>query len=183
MEMDMYMIGIVVGLLAVFLLFFVVILLLRKPDVGGGFFEKSYDERQQRARAISFKSGFFTVLICNALYALSAALLGKPFCDVPTGCFLGICLGVTVFAVVSIMRDAYIPVKDTLRRYVILFAVIGGVNALSALRYLLDPEESMIVDGVLTFRCMNLIVTLMLVVILTAMLIKRGLDKREEAEE
>lgn len=179
--MDTYTWAVAAGAaLAIILAVVIGVILGRNDELFGGFSEAAYDERQQKARVKAFKAGFFTLIIYNALYALSAGLLERPWCDLPTGCFIGICAGVTVFAVTCIMNDAYFILKNNPKKVIVLFSVIALFNALPALAFILDPDEGIITDGMLNFHSINLIIVAMFLIIFTAMLIKRGIDRRDE---
>ena len=93
--MDSYIFGLIVGMLGGAVILGVLIAVLAKKAGGlNGFSEKNYDERQQRARGIAFKSGFFTMIVYSFLYGVSGMVVKTPWCDTFTGNLLGICLGV-----------------------------------------------------------------------------------------
>lgn len=137
------------------------------------------DERQERARGVAFKYGFFTLLISVFLYGCSELVLGR-WCDAMAGGSICVGLGMTVFAVVCIWKDAYLSLRERPRRVIPLMLFIGlGNLAISILR---AHEGGLLEDGILTFRASNLILGVMVLVILGAYLVTACFRSREEGE-
>jgi hypothetical protein len=167
------------GLVITLVFVFILIGLLRGKS--GGASGRNYDERQQQARALAFKAGFFTLLIYNVLYGMSTILL-PPWCDVMTGCFLGICLSAGVFSVVCVMKDAYISLRDSYGRTMVLFAGVCAANLASMWVSLRGPESGIIENGRLTVHCMNLAAAALFAVLMAAMAIRHAQNRREGDE-
>ena len=70
----------------------------------------SYDERQRLARGTAARAGFFAVMAYELCYAVT---LGLEFywCDAVTGVIIGPWLGISVFLVAAIWKDAYVAVS------------------------------------------------------------------------
>ena len=62
------------------------------------------DERQERARGVAFKYGFFSLMFALFLYGMLDMVLGS-WCDAMTGAVLCLCAGVTVFAATRTVKD------------------------------------------------------------------------------
>lgn len=159
--------GIVIGLFLVALLFKLKVM------------DKTFDERQERARGQAYQYGFFTLLGCLVLYGFSDMALGR-WCDTLTGVMLCICVAMTVFAITCIVKDAYLSLKEKPRVVMTLFAVIAAVNLLlGAVRL---AENSLVEDGVLTYLAVNPICGVMFLVILSVYLVNYRIGKREDEE-
>lgn len=179
--MDSHSFSFIVGALAAAIVLVLIVALREKAGGLSGFSEKNYDERQQRARGIAFKSGFFTMVAYSFLYGASDLLCDKPWCDLFTGNLLGIVIGTSVFAVVSIMKDAYMSLKDRPKKMMLLFAVIFLLNLGIALMRTLEGEK-LTENGMLTFVSANYIVAAMLMVIFAAMGVKSLVDRKAASE-
>ena len=159
--------GLLVGLLVVVLLFRMRVL------------DCTFDERQERARGKAFKYGFFTLLISIFLYGCSELVLGR-WCDALAGGSICVGLGMTVFAVVCIWKDAYLSLRERPGRVVPMMLMIGlGNLAISVTRIL---DGGLLENGILTFRAANLILGVMVLVILAAYLVSALVRGRGEGE-
>lgn len=91
-----------------------------------------FDERQMACRGIAFQAGFFTMLLAGMVVALTSWAGFLPGEALPwhVGALL---LGVGVFAVVAIRRDAYVGFQERPRKFFFMggvFVVALGGNAL-----------------------------------------------------
>lgn len=123
-----------------------------------------FDERQELARGVAFRYGFYTLATCVLLYGFSD--LVYHWCDALVGCVLSLFAGITVLAVTAIRRDAYLGLYERPRQIMALFAVIAVVNLAVGIINMLDG--SAVVNGVLTFRVVNLLAGITAAVILAA---------------
>ena len=85
-----------------------------------------------------------------------------------------------MLAVTAIRHDAYLGLYERPRRIMVLFAVIAAVNLAIGVLHLL--EGGVVVNGVLTFRIVNLLAGVLAAVILTAYAL-RCLEQQEREEE
>lgn len=168
--------GIVVGLtvgLAMGLLF--VALLFRKKVL-----DCTFDERQERARGVAFKYGFFTLMGSIFLYGASELAVGR-WCDALTGGCLCLAAGILVFSVTCILKDAYLSLREHPRQVMTLFVLLSlgnlGLGALQA------AHGKLVEDGILTFRAVNLVVGFMTLVILIVYIVNFCLRDRETETE
>lgn len=139
----------------------------------------TFDERQERARGVAFKYGFFALMFAIILYGMLDMVLGR-WCDAMAGASLCLCVGITVFAVTCILKDAYLSLRENPRYIMTLFVVMSAVNIAFGAVHILDGD--MVENGILTFRCTNLVVGLMTTVVLVVYLVNFLLRSREEAE-
>lgn len=117
-----YLWGALVGIIAGVVLA-AVLLKLTKKD---GSMRCRYDERQEVVRGRGFKYGFFTMLIYFAAETLFGSFL-ELFADRSVISFIGLCLGVAVYAVYGIWKDAYISLNENPKRVIIVFFVIAAM--------------------------------------------------------
>lgn len=160
-------VGIVIGLFLVALLF-----KLKVVDM-------TFDERQERARGQAYRWGFWTLVLCLFLYGLSDMVLGR-WCEVSAGVILCIFAALGVFASVCIVKGAYLGLQEKPRTVKVSFAVIGTVNLAIGAMHL--AGGSLVEDGVLTSRVVNLAGGVMILVILAVYIAHDTLGKREDEE-
>lgn len=174
-----YVIGLIVGVLVVLAVVALVVMICRKK--GSMRFGKcEYDERQMLARGKAFRAGFFTILIYEAVYAM-VDVAGIKWCANVTGIMLGLMLGITVFAIVAISKDAYMSMNERPTGWMIIWCVVIGLNLVCGLRQALEGE--LIRDGMLTEEWMNWMCAGMFIAILISQLVHNRKLKREELEE
>lgn len=149
----------------------VVALLYRKKVL-----DCTFDERQERARGQAFKYGFFTLIGAMLAYSAVEQFLGR-WCEPLAGAMLCMCAGMGVFAVVCILKDAYLSLKEKPRTVMTLFAVISAANLVLGGVYLVDG--TLVEDGVLTFRAVNLMAGITMLLILAVYLVNHILRERE----
>lgn len=167
--------GIAVGLAAGIAVGVLVVVLLFKKRI----LDCTFDERQERARGMAFKYGFFTLMFAVILYGMLDMVLG-PWCDAMAGATLCMCAGILVFAVTCIVKDAYLSLKEKPRYVMTLFTVMSAVNILLGVTHIWDGD--MVENGVLTFRCTNLAVGIMTTVVLAVYIVNFLLKRDEETE-
>lgn len=134
--------GIVIGIMAVAFIAW----LAKKAGGKFGVFsrkkEESYDERQSLARGQAYKVGFFTLII----YVMIAAVLDEIF-DIHilmslSGMWIGVCLSIAIFAIICILKDAYMSLQANARGIIIVFGCVGIMNICCGLMpYLLHGER------------------------------------------
>lgn len=174
-----YIIGLIAGVLAGLGLVALVVILVRKKwgGIGG---KCQYDERQLLARGRAFQAGFFTVLIYEAVYAMVDAA-GVRWCANVTGIVFGLMLGITVFAIVAISRDAYMSINEQPAGWMVIWCVVIGLNLFCGVRQAM--RGSLIREGLLTEEWMNWMCAVMFTAILISQLAHNRKLKREELEE
>jgi len=138
-----------------------------------------FDERQERARGKAYQYGFFTLLACLFVYGASDLAL-KRWCDTLTGVTICAAAGLGVFAVTCILKDAYLSLREKPRQVMVLFALIAAVNlGFGAMYY---SSGDLVEDGVLTFRAVNPILGVEVLVILIVYAVNHLLRARREEE-
>lgn len=169
-----YMMGVMVGILFVLL----VVLLLKNVFAKNGLYDKcELDERQILARGTAYKVGFYTMLTWNALgYVLHSMNMLK---DKWMGevCFLGLLMGVMVYAIVCIIKDAYLGTAKNPGKVLLGLVIIGVINlglGISNCLHALQAE-----DASYSFRY-NLICGIMLLTVAAVQGIKMWYNRCHE---
>lgn len=128
-----YLVGILCGLL------FGALAYLIKQKVSNKSCE--FDERQMACRGIAFQAGFFTMLLAGMVVALTSWAGFLPGEALPwhVGALL---LGVGVFAVVAIRRDAYVGFQERPRKFFFIGSVFVATLRGNALR-LIGTDDPM----------------------------------------
>lgn len=171
-----YQLGLVLGLAAGIGAGVLFIVLLFKKRI----LSCTFDERQERARGVAFKYGFFALMFAMIFYGMLDMVLGR-WCDAMAGATLCICVGLLVFAITCIVKDAYLSLKESPRHVMTLFTVISAVNIILGAVHIWDGD--IVENGILTFRCTNLAVGIMSTVVLAVYIVNFLLSRRDgEAE-
>lgn len=167
--------GAVVGLILVALL--VRLLLGRRRGT-----KREYDERQQLAIGKGYKYSYYTLLIYLAAYALFDMMTGIRWCSLYTGAFIGILLSISVFGVICIREDAYLPLRESPKRYILMFAILGGLNLIIGVVHYIE-EGTFVEDGLLGVSVVNPLVGVLLLLMAAALAAKTLSDKRAQETE
>ncbi len=121
--------GFMVGFMVGFIIVLIAVLLLKKIFTKNGLYEKCEpDERQILARGTAYKIAFYAILVWNAFgYILHSmkVLKGEWMGDV---CFLGLLMGVMVYAIVCIIKDAYLGTAKNPGKVLLGLVIIGVLN-------------------------------------------------------
>lgn len=171
--MNTHNLGVLAGILVGLAVGIGIVALLFK----GRVLDVTFDERQQRARGQAYKAGFFTMLGTSVIYGFSETFVGK-WCETVTGIMVCICVSVVVFAVICVRKEAYLSLKERPKRVMILFAALAVVNlSFGGIYY---AEGELIVDGLLTFRAINPLCGLALVLILIVYIVSYLQTEKED---
>ena len=140
----------------------------------------SYDERQKLARGTAVRAGFFAVMAYELCYAVT---LGVEFywCDAVTGVIIGPWLGISVFLVAAIWKDAYVRLYEragVLWGALIFVLLVDGANLAMSVR-----DSALIRDGMLTGAVDSLMVAATDLAMLIALAAHTIRGRREEKEE
>lgn len=174
-----YVAGFIVGFVLVFAVILIVKKLIRK-HVGGVVNGKcSYDERQEIVRGKAFKYGFFSMMICNIILGLGPDILETelPMVNSIT-MFLGVAVGVIVFATYAIWNEGYFGLNERPKGMLMLFAFIAAINAFTSIMNGLDGN--LVADGILQMGFLSVICSVMFVIVFGVVLIKSIVRKNED---
>lgn len=170
-----YKIGLLCGVLAGVLVGLLFLTLMKHKKV----IDCHFDERQERARGQAFKYAFFVLAASVLCYGALDTIIGLP-CDALAGGFICLCLAMVVFAFVCIRKEAYLSLYEKPGKVMALFAGIAAFNIGIGAVYLM--EGSMVENGVLTFRAINPICGMALLIIMGIYALHLMGGKEEEAE-
>ena len=140
----------------------------------------SYDERQKLARGTAARAGFFAIMAYEMCYAVT---LGLKFywCDAVTGVIIGPWLGISVFLVAAIWKDAYVGLYEragVLRGALIFVLLVNGADLAMTVR-----DVALIRDGMLTGAVNSLMTVATDLAMLIALSVRFARNRREEKEE
>ena len=174
--MNEYNIGMLVGIAVAIGIFAVIAAFNKKRGKPGEF-----DERQELIRGTAYQHAFFAVMIFSALYGLAVMMVEHPLMVDGLSALVAMFVGVVVFAVESIARDAFFTAKNRPKSYIILYiAVIFSqiVNAVGNIR-----EGGLVQDGVLTMKVLPLVCAAVFTIILVVIIVKAAQKPKEDEDE
>lgn len=144
-----YRLGLLLGMAAGIAAGVVILVVLFRKKV----LDMHFDERQERARGVAFKYGFFT--LAGSMLVLGCVDTAIHWCDMMMGMSLCACTGVTVFAATAIWKDAYLGLYERPWKVLMLFAALSVFNLGIGVAHLLDG--SLVENGIVTFRAANMV--------------------------
>ncbi len=170
-----FLMGVGVAIVAALLIYAVMLVRSKK---GASFCAKAdFDERQVVARGVAFQAGFFTLLGCNA-GAICLEAGGVTWLEHGMGYIGSLLVGVVVFALVSIHKDAYMGLNQNPRRWIVGFGLMMLINLVCAVVNLFIRKE---INGRLGF--INLAVAAMMLVVIVAQGVHLLRFRREQEDE
>lgn len=178
-----YYLGVVIGI-AIGIIF-VAFLKWLIQKIGGRFgcknCKESYDERQMIARGQAYKTAFFTLMFYMCIVSFISEFSGNPLLMSFTGIWIGVCLSIIVFAIVCIIKDAYMSLYENAKGIIMMFLVVGISNIVIGILNL--EKQPMIENEALSIHCINLIVGITFLIILAVFCGKLLYDRRNTKEE
>ena len=144
----------------------------------GDSMKQNYDERQELARGHGFKYGFYTILILSFVeFTLEMADVYLPM-SAGLSSLLCVLLGVGVYMVYCIWKDAYFALNQKAGALMAVFFVIGTVNLIMGVDAFVHGTA--IENNQLTIRSINLFGGILMLVICVTLLLKKYFKDREE---
>lgn len=140
-----------------------------------------YDERQKILIGQGYRCGFYAVLIYNGIYFITAEMTARSIFDTPTSAFMNIFIGVLTFSIYCIWKEAYFSINDSHKRYIIILIVCLLINAAGTIGIALNAP--IIENGVLTYRSLNLLCALLVLLILLTLAVKAAVTRFSSGEE
>lgn len=178
-----YYLGAVIGIVTGFIFVAFLAWLIRK--MGGKFgcknCKESYDERQMIARGQAYKTAFFTLMFYMCIVSFISEFSGNPLLMSFTGIWIGVCLSIIVFAIVCIIKDAYMSLYENAKGIIMMFLAVGISNI--GIGILNLEKQPMIENEALSIHCINLIVGITFLIILAVFCGKLLYDKQNTKEE
>lgn len=170
-----YMVGVLCGVLFGGLLL-VLILRLTKKD---GSIKCKYDERQELVRGKGYKYAFFSLLVYIALVFIVGEELEK-YMEQNLILFIGLLGSVLIYVIYCVWKEGYFSLNESPKRVLVAFALIAFLNFFVAAIQFMHGE--VVKDGVLTYRCINLLCGIMFVIIFLVIFVKRYVVSKEEGD-
>ena len=171
--------GLFAGILSALLIYLIVVQFMKKKKLNNN----DFDERQELIRGKAYKYGFFTMVVLTLF--LMAALEFSITLPVSTSLaiFITLLLSIDVYAVYSIINDAYFGVGTNKVRYCIFFVIIIVLNLVGGASNL-NSMNSTGKNILLSFSdASNLCVALAFIPVLVVMLVKIFKEKKEQNDE
>lgn len=136
-----------------------------------------FDERQEQARGVAYKYGFFT--LAASIWAFTQFAGALPWLGAEAGGFLCLELGGTVFAVTAVRKDAYLELHERPERTATSLALAGaGCLCLSVFRLW---REGLLVDGTLNLWAVAAVASLSDLLVLAVVWYRHVRARREDA--
>ena len=167
-----------IGFAVGFMVAIIAVAVIKRIAYGKGRMKTEYDEMQKLAQGAAYKYGFLTAVAMTAICAVLGILRVKIFADEATSMFFILLVSVGVYAGYSIWKEAYFGLHSNADRYVRFLIVIIAINLFSGISTL--RSGTMLTDGRLNYRCVNLGCAVLLIVILAIMAVKKARTEREE---
>ena len=173
--MNEYALGVAAGFLFVF---FVIVIYYA---VRGRKKKPVYDERQMLARNAAYKRAFGTLVLCCMICGILDIFEIK-WATVYVQMYLSIFISLGVFAVQCIVKDAYSALNESKNRTLYILLAVGALNLVVFIVNLIGGKP-LLTDGMLNEQVIQLFISLLFLVVCSAILIKNRLDRKEEANE
>lgn len=170
-----YRLGLLLGMAVGIAAGAVILMVLFKKKV----LDMHFDERQERARGVAFKYGFFT--LAGSMLILGVVDTAIHWCDMMLGMSICVCTGVMVFAAIAIWKDAYLGLYEKPWKVLMLFAALAVLNLGIAVTHLLDG--SLVENGIVTFRAANMVAGAMMLAVMAIYGIRCAVRREPEDEE
>ena len=154
-----------------------IVILFAMTQKGEGL-KQNYDERQKVLRGKGAQYAFYTMMIQNfALFMLEAVDVYLPV-SVGYALFLSTLIGIVVYEVYCIWKEAYFALNQKATALTVVFLVMGIANLLMGINAFV--EGLAVQNNQLTIRSMNLFCGIMMLIICGALILKKVCKDREE---
>lgn len=140
-----------------------------------------FDERQIIGRGKAAEAGFYTLMLSLLCYVFYHESVAEPLLPPAIGIGLCIIAGAAAFAMVGIIKDAFVERSGTVRGKIILFSILGACNILLSVLALIDGR--LIENGKLDVSLLNIAVGVMSVLVVISLSVKAAMQKKSAALE
>ena len=170
-----YVWGFLVGILCVGLITALIAWIVYKIN---GSKRGKYDERQELARGRAFKFAYTVLVVYLMGTGIFNMMTGIRWCDEFTYGMIGVLSSVFVYACICIWNDAYININQKPVTVILILGGIGLINLLISLQNL--KYGAWYENGMLTFRSVNLMCAVSLLLLTIMFVVKLLVDKHRE---
>lgn len=174
-----YLLGFAIGFLGSVIVVLIIrsVLMAKHKDVSNKF-----DERQILARGLAYKCGMLTavayMLVDGYIFTIVAPIISA--FDVM---LIGFWLTFTIFAVISIAKDAFFDSKENGKvSYMVLYGFLALINIGAFVYDFIENKEQLIIDGMLNLHFPNLACGVAFLVILITIICKNISNKKCDEE-
>ncbi len=174
--------GMILGLLAGIITGVLLLrLFIRFMTKKGKNTKPQYDERQEQVRGLGYKYAFTVLAFFNMLNGIYEMLTENRLLDSMAGAFTGVAMGMFTYATYCIWNEGYVSLNQNPKKVCV---VLGGICVVNLIYGVLSISDGSIVqDGMLTFRSVNLIAGLVCMLLLPQMWLKHYIDTHREQDE
>lgn len=159
--------NILIFLTAFFVIFVIAMMIRRKSETCT--MKGKYDERQKVIQGIGYKYGFLTMAVAGMAYALLSTAWEIPV-TTTVGVTACVFLGIMVYVVYCIWKDAYFGLTNQRSQFIILISIVTIVNMATSIVSICNGE--IVRNGVVGDKALSLICAILFLVILVALVIK-----------
>lgn len=124
-----------------------------------------FDERQQFSRGKAFRAAYYVLIFYLLISGFIRYVLEVVWCNGLLDLEIGIYLSVTIFAIICLKSDAYIPMHESPKEQNILSGVICLLFLASAVMYIISGQR-VIINGQLSFNVSPFLLGIMYLIIL-----------------
>lgn len=135
-----------------------------------------YDERQTAIRGIAYKYATFTGVLSGLAAAFLLDLNLLPM-DGSFAVMTVSLLMITVYIIYMVMKGAYFGVRGTWKKWTALIFLVGLCNLITGAGHI---YENRLTDGKLTIVNSNLLIGTLFILIVAAVLIQKGRERRDD---
>lgn len=157
--------------LIIFLIAFCAIMLIRRGRI-------NYDERQIIARGKAYKFGFVAMTLYFVASELVCIISKVEWASHETNLSIGICFSVVTFAIVCIIKDAYVGFNQKMSSILIPLIIIGLGNIALGIITLKKNHWNIIYNDQLYLPA-NLVCGAAVFIVIIVALIKYSMENRE----
>ena len=143
--------------------------------------EIKFDERQQIARGRAFEAGFYTLMLTLLGYIFCNNVMDISVLGVEIGIALCIIVSVGVFAMVGVLKDAFLEFNSSAKARGFFFGVLGGINLALGVWAVLDGR--LFENGQLSLPVLNLSIGGLMLVVVACIAVRNALQKKQAAIE
>ena len=140
-----------------------------------------FDERQLIGRGKAAAAGFYTLMLVLGCYIFYDAFVTDSLLTPAIGIGLCIIVSAAAFAMVGIIKDAFVERSGTLKSRITLFIVLGAANIAMGVPAVIDG--TLMENGKLGIATLNLAVGVTAVIVVVSLSIKAAMQKKATALE
>ena len=171
-----FVIGVIAGIITVAIVFKIAYKLTGKSY----FNSENYDERQELVRGKAYRYAFFTGLFLDLVWMLTTELTSAlPVTD-SLALFIIMMISIDVYAIYSVVNDAYFGVGTNSKRYTWFLLVVVAINLTGGITTIVNHGIALPLG--LTGSA-NLVVAIAFLPIFAAMGLKAMKTGEEESED